>query len=63
MLLAVDTLPDMFRTTTTVSCWIGAASLLNPRVRAAAIDGPLEAIHAEEPISDKPISEIREPDC
>jgi Na+/H+-dicarboxylate symporter len=31
MLLAVDTLPDMFRTTTTVSCWVGAASLLNPR--------------------------------
>ncbi len=31
MLLAVDTLPDMFRTAVTVSCWLGAASLLQPR--------------------------------
>jgi proton glutamate symport protein len=29
MLLAVDTLPDMFRTTLTVSCWLGAASLVS----------------------------------
>ncbi len=36
MLLAVDTLPDMFRTTATVSCWLGAASLLQPRVQTAA---------------------------
>ena len=58
MLLAVDTLPDMFRTTATVSCWVGAASLLNPRVQSAAIDGALEVIHSDEPISD-----AREPDC
>jgi proton glutamate symport protein len=32
MLLAVDTLPDMFRTAATVSCWLGAACLLKPRV-------------------------------
>ena len=42
MLLAVDTVPDMFRTTATVSCWLGAASLLKPRVQSAAIDGALE---------------------
>jgi Na+/H+-dicarboxylate symporter len=58
MLLAVDTLPDMFRTTATVSCWVGAASLLTPRVQSAAIGSALDAIHADEPISD-----IREPDC
>ena len=39
MLLAVDTLPDMFRTTVTVSCWLGAASLLKPRVQSAVIEG------------------------
>ncbi len=38
ILLAVDTLPDMFRTAVTVSCWLGAASLLQPRVATAAID-------------------------
>jgi Na+/H+-dicarboxylate symporter len=54
MLLAVDTLPDMFRTTATVSCWVGAASLLNPREHSAAIEG----IHSDEPISD-----VREPNC
>jgi proton glutamate symport protein len=58
MLLAVDTLPDMFRTTATVSCWVGAASLLTPRGQSAAIDGALEVIH-----SDEPISCAREPDC
>ena len=58
MLLAVDTLPDMFRTTATVSCWVGAASLLTPRVQSAAIDGALEVIHSDEPNSD-----AREPDC
>ena len=58
MLLAVDTLPDMFRTTATVSCWLGAASLLKPRVQSAAIDGAFEVIHSDEPISD-----VREPDC
>lgn len=31
MLLAVDTLPDMFRTAATVACWLGAAGLLNPK--------------------------------
>jgi len=51
MLLAVDTLPDMFRTTVTVSCWLGAASLLKPRVQSAAIEGAFA------------ISEVREPDC
>jgi Na+/H+-dicarboxylate symporter len=51
MLLAVDTLPDMFRTTVTVSCWLGAASLLKPRVQSAAIEGALA------------ISDVREPDC
>lgn len=58
MLLAVDTLPDMFRTTATVSCWLGAASLLKPRVPSAAIDGAFEVVH-----SDKRISDVREPDC
>jgi Na+/H+-dicarboxylate symporter len=38
MLLALDTLPDMFRTTTTVSCWIGAASLLNQSAQGATTD-------------------------
>jgi Na+/H+-dicarboxylate symporter len=51
MLLAVDTLPDMFRTTVTVSCWLGAASLLKPRVQSAAIKGAFAA------------SDVREPDC
>jgi Na+/H+-dicarboxylate symporter len=58
MLLAVDTLPDMFRTTATVSCWVGAASLLTPRGPSTAIEGALEVIHADEPISG-----VREPDC
>jgi hypothetical protein len=57
-LLAVDTLPDMFRTTATVSCWVGAASLLNPREHSAAIDGASEVIH-----SDGPTSDVHEPDC
>jgi proton glutamate symport protein len=57
MLLAVDTIPDMFRTTATVSCWLGAASLLKPRVQLTAIDGALEVVH-----SAKPISDVREPD-
>jgi proton glutamate symport protein len=52
MLLAVDTLPDMFRTTTTVSCWVGAASLLNPRGQSVAIEGATEVIHPDESISD-----------
>jgi proton glutamate symport protein len=58
MLLAVDTLPDMFRTTATVSCWVGAASLLKPQVQSAAIDSALDVIHSDEPISD-----VREPNC
>jgi Na+/H+-dicarboxylate symporter len=58
MLLAVDTLPDMFRTTATVSCWVGAASLLTPRGPSTAIEGALEVIRADEPISG-----VREPDC
>jgi proton glutamate symport protein len=51
MLLAVDTLPDMFRTTLTVSCWLGAASLLNPRGQSEAIEGAFA------------VSDVREPDC
>ncbi len=43
MLLAVDTLPDMFRTTVTVSCWLGAASLLKPQTHPAAIEGAFAA--------------------
>jgi len=58
MLLGVDTLPDMFRTTATVSCWVGAASLLNPREHSAAIDDASKVIH-----SDGPISDVREPNC
>jgi len=58
MLLAVDTLPDMFRTTATVSCWVGAASLLKPRGPSSAIDDALQVIHSDEPISD-----VGEPDC
>jgi proton glutamate symport protein len=58
MLLAVDTLPDMFRTTATVSCWVGAASLLNPRAQSIAIEVAPGLIHSHEPISD-----VREPDC
>ena len=38
MLLAVDTLPDMFRTAATVSCWVGAASLFNPQSHSSAIE-------------------------
>jgi Na+/H+-dicarboxylate symporter len=57
MLLAVDTLPDMFRTAATVACWLGAASLLKPRAQPA-IDGTLEIIHHVHPVSD-----VREPDC
>jgi Na+/H+-dicarboxylate symporter len=51
MLLAVDTLPDMFRTTVTVSCWLGAASLLKSRVQATATEGAFV------------VSDVREPDC
>lgn len=51
MLLAVDTLPDMFRTTLTVSCWLGAASLLKPQVPSATVEGALVD------------SDFREPDC
>jgi proton glutamate symport protein len=50
MLLAVDTLPDMFRTTATVSCWLAAGSLLKPRVQSAAIDAAFA------------VSDVREPD-
>ena len=57
MLLAVDTLPDMFRTMATVSCWLGAASFLKPRVQSAATEGALQVIHSDEPLSD-----VREPD-
>lgn len=39
MLLAVDTIPDMFRTAANVSAWLGAATLLIPRVQAAAESG------------------------
>jgi proton glutamate symport protein len=49
MLLAVDTIPDMFRTTVTVSCWLGAASLLKPRVQSAATEGPFAVSDAPEP--------------
>jgi Na+/H+-dicarboxylate symporter len=49
MLLAVDTLPDMFRTTVTVSCWLGAASLLKPRVQSAEIEGAFAASDVREP--------------
>jgi Na+/H+-dicarboxylate symporter len=45
MLLAVDTLPDMFRTTTTVSCWVGAASLLTPRGESVAMNESISDIH------------------
>jgi proton glutamate symport protein len=49
MLLAVDTLPDMFRTTVTVSSWLATASLLKPRVRSATIDRPVAISDAGEP--------------
>ncbi len=56
MLLAVDTLPDMFRTTVTVSCWLSAASLLKPRTASAAIaPGVIRADHS--------IPDVSEPDC
>ena len=61
MLLAVDVVPDMFRTTLTVSCWLGAASLLKPRAEQAATDGAVEIIHSLQPISD--VSDACEPDC
>jgi Na+/H+-dicarboxylate symporter len=56
MLLAVDTVPDMFRTTVTVSCWLSAASLLKPRASSAAM--ALEVIRADHAVSD-----VSEPDC
>lgn len=58
MLLAVDMLPDMFRTASTVACWLGAASLLKPRPQAAMSDNALEVIDRDHLISD-----VREPEC
>ena len=49
MLLAVDALPDMFRTTLTVSCWLGAASLLKPKAQPVVIEGALAASDAGDP--------------
>lgn len=55
MLLAVDTVPDMFRTTVTVSCWLSAASLLPSRASSAAV--AMEVIPADHPVAD-----VSEPD-
>jgi proton glutamate symport protein len=34
MLLAVDTVPDMFRTAANVSAWLGAATMLRPQTKS-----------------------------
>ena len=57
MLLAVDMLPDMFRTAATVACWLGAASLLKTRAQSATIDNTMEVIDR-----DHLISNVREPE-
>jgi proton glutamate symport protein len=49
MLLAVDTLPDMFRTTLTVTCWLGAASLLKPKAPSAEIESTVAASDVHQP--------------
>jgi len=58
MLLAVDMLPDMFRTATTVACWLGAASLLKTRAQSATIGNAMEVIDRDNLISD-----VREHEC